>query len=239
MSPTDILLSLKALVVKKQDVSDPHEKGKKQDPLRESVLVAGYDTYISQAYSWRLIAMQEACALIVAVFALVYIGCQNRFIPYVITLGSNGDSYTVHEAQKASMVDESFVFSNIKQFIIKSRSIVSDPVIQKDNLNEIVYPRLTGQAHSYINDWYQLEEYQPFARMEKGTVDVQVNSIVSSGDAYEVTWTETARNRVGKVQSTGIWKATIGISFFPLEGVPSRLNPLGFYITTLHWTQRL
>jgi type IV secretory pathway TrbF-like protein len=239
MQLIDISQRLKGLITKGVEPIDPQEEMEENAPLRERIVVEGYDTYISQAYSWRLISIAEALALVVLVFFLIYMGCWNRFVPYVITLGAGNDSFSVHEAKNASTVNEAVVIAHIKQFIVKSRSIVSDIVIQNYNINAIVYPMLAGQARAYIDEWYKMEEYQPFARMEKGTIDVQVNAIVPYGNGYEVTWTEFARSKMGNITASDVWEATLGTSFFPIAGVPRRTNPLGFYITTLNWTKKL
>jgi type IV secretion system protein VirB5 len=231
---------LQGFVQKGRELQDGPEQDEDQTLLRERVVdIEGYETYVSQAYNWRLIAVIEAVVLILIIVFLVYVAGQNRFIPYVISIGENGSTFTVHPAQRASTISDSVVMAQIKQFIIRARSVVSDPVIENFNINDGVYTMASGEARAYIDDWYKTEDHQPFARMDKGTVDVQISSVVRSGDDYVVTWTETSRSKQGSLGTVETWEATAGITFRPPENEPLRTNPLGLYITTLNWTKKL
>lgn len=206
----------------------------------EAFYAEGDGLYISQAYYWRLISIIEAIGLIFIVVVCVYVAGQNRFIPYVITISEDGSTFKAHSAQQASTIDESVLRAELKQFIVKSRSVVNDPVIEHSNINDATYSMLTGDARAYIDAWYQTPEYQPFERMKKETVDVDVSSIVHSGDALMVAWTETIRSsKDGKITGTEPWEATIRVDFRPPVDEPSRNNPLGIYITSLNWTKKL
>ena len=56
-------------------------------------------------------------------------------------------------------------------------------------------------AQTFITDYYRQDS--PFARASKGTVSVEVRSIVASSDkTFEVEWTETTRDPQGAVQGT-------------------------------------
>jgi type IV secretory pathway TrbF-like protein len=206
----------------------------------EAFYAEGDNLYISQAYCWRLISIIEAIALIFVVVFCVYVAGQNRFVPYVIAIGEDGSTFKAHSAQQASTIDESVLRAELKQFIVKSRSIVADPVLEHSNITDGTYSMLTGDARAYIDAWYQTSEYQPFDRMKKETVEVDVSSIVHSGDALMVAWTETTRSaKDGKITGTEPWEATIRVDFRPPVDEPNRNNPLGIYITFINWTKKL
>lgn len=217
-----------------------NEKHEHHEKHEQAFYVEGDDIYISQAYNWRLIAIIEAIALIIIVFFCVYIAAQNRFIPYVITIGEDGSTFTSHAAQHASTIDESIVQAQLKRFIVRARSIVNDRVLENSNINDGTYPWIRGDARAYIDSWYQMSEHDPFERMSKVLVDVNVTSIVRSGDSRLATWTETIRDiKDGTVTSIEPWEATIKIDFSPPDDEPALYNPLGMYITSINWTKKL
>jgi type IV secretion system protein TrbF len=231
---TAYLERLMSFVRKGNEEQEQHE-------MHEHAFYAeGDDVYISQAYNWRLISMIEAIALIFIVFLCVYVAGQNRFIPYVITIGADGSTFTARSARHASTIDESIVQAQLNRFFVRARGIVGDYVIETFNINDGTYPMLKGDARAYIDNWYRMSEYDPYQRMNKTLVDVNVTSIVGSGDSRMVTWTETTRNvKNGEVTGTEAWEANVKIEFSPPADEPPRDNPLGMYITSMNWTKKL
>jgi type IV secretory pathway TrbF-like protein len=216
-------------------------EGRKHDEEHEPHFYGdGDEIYISQAYNWRLIAIIEAIALIIIVIFCVNIAAQDRFIPYVITIAEDGSTFTARAAQHASTIDESVVQAQLKQFIVKARSVVNDRIVQESNINTGAYSMARRDARAFLDAWYQVSENDPYERMSKVLVEVNVTSIVRSGDSRLMTWTETIRDiKDGTVTSVEPWEATVKIEFSPPPDVPARYNPLGMYITSLNWTKKI
>ena len=60
--------------------------------------------------------------------------------------------------------------------------------------------------------------------------------------SYQVTWTETARDLQGRPSGQTHWQASLTIAINPPRDektILSGKNPLGIYVNTLNWTQKL
>jgi type IV secretion system protein VirB5 len=201
-----------------------------------------YGSYVAQAYNWRLIAVLESLALITAIVGLIYLAGQSKFVPYVVAVDKVGLALGVRPAEAAGGRDQRVVHAQIANFIANARSVVTDRIVEKANI-EAVYAMVPQEqpARGYLDSWYPTHD--PFGRMRHGTVQVQVSAILPVSNAsYTVQWVETIRNFRGDVAGTETWEATLGIAFNPpKDGDEATIvaNPLGLYVTSLNWTKKL
>jgi type IV secretion system protein VirB5 len=201
-----------------------------------------YGSYISQAYNWRLLALLEAIALVTAIVGLIYIATQTKFVPYVVAIDKVGTAIAVAPADRASSVDQRVVRAQLANWIVLARSVVLDRIVELRNLQELyalVAP--SSSAQGFLDAWYPQDGHSPLDLAKKETVQVTVNAILQiSPSSYEIQWTETIRDLHGKVTGTQTWDATAQIAFRPPEDEATILrNPLGLYITSIDWTQKL
>jgi type IV secretion system protein VirB5 len=201
-----------------------------------------YGTYVQQAYNWRLIAMLEAVTLVVAVVGIIYLASQTKFVPYVVAIDKIGSAVAVAPADRASPVDERVVRAQIANWIVNSRSVVRDRIVtlkMLDGVYALVAP--DSAAMGYINEWYRADGHSPLDRASKESDQIAVNAILPiSASTYELQWTETIRDPHGKVTATQNWDGTATIAFTPPANEATILkNPLGLYITSLNWTQKI
>ena len=61
-----------------------------------------YGSYIAQAHAWRLTALASIGVAFVAVAGVVWIGAQNRVVPYVVQTDRLGDAIAIRRADVAS-----------------------------------------------------------------------------------------------------------------------------------------
>jgi type IV secretion system protein VirB5 len=86
-----------------------------------------------------------------------------------------------------------------------------------------------------LTDWYQ--QNSPFARLQKETTDVSIESIVQqSPKSYEVVWTESIHDLYGQLQGTHRYRAIVTVNTQEVTDPKQALiNPLGLYVTNVSW----
>ena len=201
-----------------------------------------YGTYIQQAYNWRLIAMLEAVGLTVAVVGLIYLASQTKFVPYVVAIDKVGAAVAVAPADRAAPVDARVVRAELGRWIVNARTVSQDRIVtlkMLDGVYAMVAP--DSAALGYIDDWYRSDGHSPLDRAKKETVQIAINAILPiSRSSYEMQWTETIRDLKGHVTATQSWDATASIAFTPPQNEQTILvNPVGLYLTSLSWTQKV
>ena len=80
----------------------------------------------------------------------------------------------------------------------------------------------------------------PFEAAQEKTVTIDVNAIVPVSDqSWHVEWTEKTNFPSGE-SSSEQWQATVTVQIVtPRTERALMVNPLGVYVTTFAWTQRL
>ncbi|MBD5657560.1 MAG: conjugal transfer protein TrbF [Candidatus Eremiobacteraeota bacterium] len=201
-----------------------------------------YGTYLQQAYNWRLIAMLEAVALVAAIGGLIYLASQTKFVPYVVAIDKVGTAIAVAPADRASTVDQRVVRAQLANWLVFARSVVTDRIVELKFVNN-VYALVASDspAKGFLDAYYPNNGRSPFDRAKNETDTVAVNTILPiSGQSYQLQWTETIRDLHGRVTSTQTWEGTTTIAFRPPDNEQTILqNPLGLYITSIDWTQKL
>ncbi len=214
------------------------------DPYTEArgVWLERYGSYVSQAYNWRLIALLEAVALVVAIVGLVYVGSQSKFVPYVVAIDKLGTAIAVRPADRASPIDQRVVRAQLANWIVNARSVAIDRIVELDRISQVfALAAVDSPAYGYLQQWYPNDGHSPLDRAKHETDQVAINAILPiSQSSYEIQWTETIRDLHGKTTATQTWDGTFTIAFRPPEDESTVLrNPLGLYITSLSWTQKL
>jgi type IV secretory pathway TrbF-like protein len=224
--------------------ADAVPSGLERDPYTEArdVWLERYGTYIQQAYNWRLVALLEAVALTCAIAGLIFLSSQSKLVPYVVAIDKVGAAIAVAPADRAGAVDPRVVRAQLANWIVFARSVVTDRVVELQYIDRI-YGSVAADspAKGYLDNWYPADGHSPFERAKSETDSVAVNAILPiSPDSYEIQWTETIRDLHGRVMKTQTWDATATIAFRPPENEQTILkNPLGLYITSISWTQKL
>ncbi len=208
----------------------------------QNVWLERYGSYVKQAYNWRLLAMLEAVALIIAVVGLLYLNTQTKLIPYVVAVDKIGQSFAVQPADRAGPVDPRVVRAELANWIVKARSIITDRIVERRDIADVygIVPDGTA-ARGYLDGYYQQKGNDPFDLATRETDEVDVTAILPiSPTTYTVQWNQITRDLHGKQVATHAWEASIGIAFQqPKDESQILQDPLGMYITTLSWTQKL
>lgn len=199
-----------------------------------------YGDFITRARNWRIVGMFCAATSIVLAVGLVMISQRQRIVPYVVAVDSIGRATSEGPAERARPTDERLVKAAVLEWVEDMRTVTSDQQVQLHNIDKVFAGISKGsEAQTFITDYYR--QNSPFARASKGTVSVEVRSVVASSDkTFEVEWTETTRDLQGAVQATETWQGSFTTDINPPRDEQTvRLNPLGVYINHVNWSKVL
>jgi type IV secretion system protein TrbF len=195
-----------------------------------------YGDLISRAKNWRLIAFLSMSTTLVCVTGMVTIGYRSHTVPYVVALDEVGRAVPVVPAKQVAVKDVRLQEATVARWITNLRTVVIDPVVQRKMVDEVYgLASASSAASQALTDWYQ--QNSPFARLQKETVDVSVESIVQqSSKSYEVVWSESTHDLFGQLQGTHRYRAIVTVNTQEVSDPEQALiNPLGLYVTNFSW----
>ncbi len=195
-----------------------------------------YGDYIAQARTWRRAAFAALAISLVLAIGVVWQAAQSKVVPYVVQVDKLGDAVAVARADRAAPADARVMKAELAAWIVDVRSISSDPTAEKTALSG-AYAVTAAIATTFLNDYYR--QHSPFGQTR--TVAVSVDAVLPiSNQTYQIQWTEDARDLQGRDLGSTHWLASLTIAFDPPSDERGILsNPLGLYVTSISWTQRL
>src|SRR5262252_4993701 len=120
-----------------------------------------YGSYIAQAHAWRLTAFASLGVAFLAVAGVVWIGAQNRVVPYVVQTDKLGDALAISRADVATPVDPRLIRAELGRWVSDSRSVYTDVTAERHLITE-AYAMVDQNAAAYeqLNGWFR--EHDPF-----------------------------------------------------------------------------
>jgi type IV secretory pathway TrbF-like protein len=96
-----------------------------------------------------------------------------------------------------------------------------------------------GDAYGAMNEHMRLHD--PFERARTETVTVEVQSVLPlSGDSWRIEWREEIKPREAGSSLSQHYQATVTLGFNPpTDEATIRANPMGVYVNSFSWAQRL
>jgi type IV secretory pathway TrbF-like protein len=190
-----------------------------------------------QAKNWRLMAFGSLALAVLMAGGLVWRSAQSIVTPYVVEVDSAGQVRAVGEAATPYKPSEAQTAYHLARFITLVRSLSIDPIVVRQNWLD-AYDYATDRGAAALNDYARTND--PFARVGKESVTVQVTSVVRATDAsFNVRWTER-RYVNGAAAGLERWTAVISIVLQPPHTEEKlRRNPLGIYVNGLSWSREL
>ena len=160
---------------------------------------------------------------------------QPKMIPYVID--RNGPSLLTARLE-LHIPDAARIEGHLKTWVAGMRTVTSDPLMQK-HLVDQTYAWTSSDAigRQQLDTWYIANN--PYERVKKNTIDVDVTSVVpQGGEGWLVDWTETAYAREpGKMVQTSYWRMTVTTHIhLPETDEEMRANWDGVFATSFHVT---
>jgi len=126
---------------------------------------------------------------------------------------------------------------HIARFITLVRSLSIDPIVVRQNWLD-AYDYTTDKGAAVLNDYARVND--PFARIGKESVTVQITSVVRASDtSFNVRWTQR-RFVNGGAAGLERWTAVVSIVYqTPRTEERLRKNPLGIYVNGLSWSREI
>jgi type IV secretory pathway TrbF-like protein len=192
---------------------------------------------LAHARNWRTAAF---CSLGLAgamAAGVVVLALRPAAVPFVIEASDTGEARLVGPATSAYEPSDAQLSWHIARFIEMVRGLPSDAIVVRQNWLR-AYDWATQGGAQVLNA--MAEEDDPFAKVGKQTVAVEVLSVVrASPTSFQLRWRESTYNAgtlVHVERYTGV--ATVVID---PPSTPERLqkNPLGLYIHGLTWSRDL
>lgn len=148
----------------------------------------------------------------------------------------SGQVRAVGEAATPYQPADAQVAYHLARFVTVVRSLSIDPIVVRQNWLD-AYDYTTDRGAAVLNDYARTND--PFARVGKESVTVQVSVVRASDASFNVRWTEQ-RFVNGAPAGTERWNAVIS-TVLQVPRTEQRLhkNPLGIYVNGLSWSREL
>lgn len=190
-----------------------------------------------QARNWRLMAFGCLVLALLMAAGLIWRSAQSIVTPYVVEVDHGGQVRAVGEAATPYRANDAQIAHHLARFLTLVRSLSIDPVVVRQNWLD-AYDYTTDRGAAVLNEYARAND--PFARIGRETVTVQINSVVRASEAsFQVRWTER-RYVNGAAAGVERWTAVVSIVLqTPRTEERLRRNPLGIYVTGLSWSREL
>jgi type IV secretion system protein TrbL len=189
-----------------------------------------------QAKNWRLMAFGCLTLALLMAGGLVWRSAQSIVTPYVIEVDQPGRCAPWAAATPYRPGDAQ-IAHHLARFVTLVRSLSIDPIVVRQNWLD-AYDYTTDKGAAVLNDYARTND--PFARIGKESVTVQITSVVRASDtSFNVRWTEQ-RFVNGAPAGTERWNAVLStVLQTPRTEQRLRKNPLGIYVNGLSWSREL
>jgi len=190
-----------------------------------------------QAKNWRLMAFGSLILALLMAGGLVWRSVQSIVTPYVVEVDNAGQVRAIGEAATPYRPTDAQTAHYIARFITLVRSLSIDPIVVRQNWLD-AYDYTTDKGAAVLNDYARVND--PFARIGKESVTVQITSVVRASDtSFNVRWTQR-RFVNGAAAGLERWTAVVSIVHqTPRTEERLRKNPLGIYVNGLSWSREL
>jgi len=188
--------------------------------------------------NYRLLAVLLLVVDLALVATVVWQAAQTRIVPYVVRTDRYGNAVAFGPADRLADPGRALRVHDLARWTRNVRTVSTDPQVQRHLILD-AYAYTGGRAVALLNDWYR--HHSPFARAARGTVTVQVTSVLAlpeSDRGWQVQWLETERDPSGTVRAEHRWQALITLRVDPPDRVEKVVtNPLGICVVELDWTR--
>lgn len=199
-----------------------------------------YWSLISALRSWRIIAMASISVAVICSGGLVAVSLQQTTIPYFVEFNEHAEPVRVTRADNVPQPTTNQIRASLRSWVIGARSVYMDRRAQQDTL-AVTYAMTDPDSSAYGALHAFHSEHNPYTISQENTTEVAVNSVMKlSEDSWRVEWTETQKDLAGKRTDQKTWQATVTVMIvLPSTEAQIFVNPVGVYVKSFSWAQRL
>jgi type IV secretion system protein VirB5 len=196
-----------------------------------------YGDLITRAKNWRIAFLCMTGVALLLGLSLLAEMRRSHVVPFVVAVDNLNQIVATGPATEASVADPRLIRAQLETYVEEARGISSDPLVTKQHLTDVFNRTVSGSASDNVLKQYYTTD-SPFER-DGATVQVEVHNIAAlTATSYEITWSETKRDKLGNQAAKEEWKGVVGIVIAPpKDEVAARKNPLGIYVTTISWSR--
>ena len=190
-----------------------------------------------QARNWRMMAFGSLLLSAGLASALIWQSARGTVTPWVVQIDKLGQAQAIAPAIADYKPTDPQIAFHLAHFIEDVRSIPADAVILRQQWLR-AYDFTTDRGASALNDFARTHD--PFANLGKTQIAVDVSSVIrASPDSFRISWTQR-RYENGQLAATERWTAILSVILqTPHDPERLRKNPLGVYVTAIHWSKEL
>lgn len=203
---------------------------------------------LRQRQYWVLAALASLAINGILTLAFIGLASRARITPYIVEVNRHGTPVAFGPAERIKTVDDRIVMGEISRFIVRLRTVSSDPGILEALFSE-AYAYLAERepaAKLYLDAYFLKNDPRVLARSYLRSVDVEsVFRMPESlqGKRGRSTWRVRWSERylpvgIGGSPHEEEWEGFVTVKIDPPED-EERLyrNPVGIYITQITWAQ--
>jgi len=197
---------------------------------------------------WILAALASLAVNAILTLAFIGFSSQARITPYIVEVNRHGTPVAFGPAERIKTVDDRIVMGEVSRFIVRLRTVTSDPVILQSLFAE-AYAYLSERepaAKQYLDAYFARNDPRVLARSYLRSVDIE--SVFRMPDAerrkegrstWRVRWSERyVPVGIGGSGYEEEWEGFVTVKIDPPEDEERlRRNPVGIYITHITWAQ--
>ena len=197
-------------------------------------------SYVIRERQWKMVAFLALSLSLLCAGGMVYLGSQNKIVPYVVAVDKLGSAVAVTRADTATKPDARIIRAQLAQWIESVRSVYQDAGAERANITTAYSMiRKTDPAFRLLNDYFTQDD--PFQRAVSEGVSVEISTVLPiSEKTWQVQWTEKVHSSQGDLLRSTPMQANLSVALDPPTDEAALLkNPMGVYITQYHWSTRL
>lgn len=195
---------------------------------------------IMREKKWQQVAILALGVALVCAGGMVYLGTQNKLVPYVVEVDKLGMAVAIQRADTTTQADPRIIRAQLARWIENVRSIYQDAGAERVNLNNAyAMVRKNDAAYTTLNEYFSQND--PFKRAESEGVNVEISTVMPiSENTWQVEWSENVHSSKGELLRTTPMQAHLTVAIDPPTDESALLkNPMGVYITHYNWSARL
>lgn len=225
------------------ELSTPKEKDSGNNPYLngKTEWLERYGNYISQAHNWRVFALTCLVISILSLTCNVYQAVQFKVMPHVITVDKLGNTHSAGVAHglKPTDVPREVIQSELANYISNWRIVTADADLQNRMLDKLI-AYSNGATRKMLQDWFT--ENNPYKRAQNNLVSVDLKGLPQqvAQNSWRAEWTESVRDRSGKVLEEIKYEGTFTVGIVPPETEADIIkNPFGIMVADLYFNKLL
>ena len=189
-----------------------------------------------QARNWRLAFFCTLGLSAGLAAGLVWQSTRGTITPWVVQIDRLGQAQAVAPAVADYRPTDPQIAWHLARFVEEVRSIPADPVVLRQDWLD-AYNYVTDKGALALGDYARNND--PFSKVGKAQVSVEVASVIRASDSFRVEWVER-RYVDDALASTERWSAILTIVVqTPTDADRLKQNPLGLYVNALNWSKEL